>query len=117
MSIPFISTFILFIKNLWILGAKLPGCLEFVVPIVQIIGSEEFRKMAKSIYDSVIDALSQLRKESPEIPKETKTLTEPQRVRIVDRLKRRVGLAWIGISEDEFVAFENYKNNHNETIV
>jgi hypothetical protein len=99
-----------FIKNLWVIGAGFPQIVGYIAPIIQIIGSEEFRKLIKSIYDAVINAVSQIRKESPEIPQSQTTFTNRQRVRIIDRMKRRVGLAMIGMSEAEYVAYCNIKN-------
>jgi hypothetical protein len=71
-----------------------------------------------SIYDAVVNALHQVRKESPEIPQagEKEPLTRGQRLRVVERIKRHIGLAWAGISEDEFVAFRNFKNNNSNDV-
>jgi hypothetical protein len=103
------TTIITLLKNLWTIGLSFPRVISLIAPIIRIIGSEEFQKMIESIYDSVLKALSQLRKESPEIPEIPETPT--QRLRIVDRLKRRIGLAWLDMSEAEYVAYCRIKND------
>jgi hypothetical protein len=95
------------LKNLWAIGVGFPPFVAYIAPIIQIIGSEEFRKLMKSIYDAAVNAVDQIRKESPEIPQ---TITNRQRLRIIDRMRRRVGLAMIGMSEAEYVAYCNIKN-------
>jgi hypothetical protein len=111
-----IATIITLIKNLWTIGSGLPRLISLIAPIIRIIGSDEFQKMLESVYDAVVKALNQLRKESPEVPEIPQT--ETQRVRIVDRLKRRISLAWLDISESEYNSYCQIKNKtiDSETI-
>jgi hypothetical protein len=93
-----------FLYNLLFVARKSPEIIALVKALIEIIGSEA----VKQIVTAVRDTLEKLKKESPEpiiIPQE-----EPIRLRLIDRLKQRIGLAWLGMSEADYTAFCQSKN-------
>jgi hypothetical protein len=106
---------IVLLKNLWSIGLNLPRLIGLIAPIIRIIGSDEFRKILESIYDAILKALNQLRRESPEVPEVP--ATETQRLRIVDRLRQRLALSWLHMTEGEYNAYCNIKRENNDSHV
>jgi hypothetical protein len=95
-------TIIALLKNLLAIGRKLPAIIAILKSIIDVIGSDQVQKILEAIRGALI-------KESPEkIPEIPQT--ENQRIRIVKRLQQRLGLAWLGMSEAEYVAYCNIKN-------
>ncbi|MDR0704302.1 MAG: hypothetical protein LBF88_04865 [Planctomycetaceae bacterium] len=91
------------LKNLWVIGMKLPALIAILKSIIDVIGSEQVKRILEAIRDAV-------RGESvipiPETPQ-----TEAQRLRIVQRLRQRLALSWLNMTESEYTAYCRIKND------
>jgi hypothetical protein len=111
-----VTVFFTLVKNCWTIGFSLPRLIALIAPIIRVIGSEEFKKMLESFQDAVMKAVDQLRQESPDvIPEVPKTMG--QRIRIVDRIRRRLALSWLHMTEGEYNAYCNIKHERNDSPV
>jgi hypothetical protein len=86
---------ITFIANLWSIGTKLPAIVAIIKAIIDVIGSDQIKSILQTIKDVV----------TKETEKEEIPATEPQRLRLVDRIKTRLGLAWLGVTQDEYTEY------------
>jgi hypothetical protein len=96
------------IKNLWTLTKSFPNIVSFFVmvgkiapaiialvkEIAAVFGSDETKKLIESIKETV---KQESPRNIPDIPQ-----TEGQRRRILDRVRQRLGLSWLGLSEQEY---------------
>jgi hypothetical protein len=90
------------LKNLWAIGMKLPTIIAILKSIIDVIGSDQVKRILEAIRDAVAgESVNPI----PEIPQ-----TEGQRRRIADRIRRRLGLTWLGMTDAEYMAYCNIKN-------
>lgn len=98
------KTMITFLSNLWIILAKAPALIGIIKALIDIVGSAQ----VQSFLTAVRDALKQ------EVPdKNTVPETEPERERLFQRIRRRMALADLNISEMEYVVMSRDRNTPN----
>jgi hypothetical protein len=95
----------MFLSNLWFLLTKAPQIIGIIKMIIDIIGSPQVQSLLESI-------LSALKKEVPTPDKMPKT--EPERIRLLERLRRRLALSNLGMSDGDYVAFCDRKQERNQ---
>jgi hypothetical protein len=95
-----------FIQNFWVILTKAPAIISIIRAIIDVVGSDQVQKILEVIRDALIKEAPPTK--IPDIPE-----TENQRQRIVDRLKRKLGLSWSGLNESELDAFLTFRDIKN----
>lgn len=85
-----------FLFNLWALGGKLPAIIAIIRALVDIVGSDRVQKFLQTFKDA-------LNSEADKLP--GPPTTEPVRARLLDRVRQRLALQHLGMTEDQYVAF------------
>ena len=86
---------LVFLKNLWAIGRRLPAIIAIIRTIIDVVGSETVQAFLEAIRDAVIKE-----KGTVEPPK-----TDTERRRLWDRILRRRAFDTLGVSESTWESF------------
>jgi len=93
--------------NIWIIVWKAPQIIGIIKAIIDIAGSETVTKILESIRD-----ILKLEPLPPNPDKET----EPSKLRLLERLKHRIGLSMLNMGESDYMVFQDFQTMKNSDI-
>ncbi|MCL2743642.1 MAG: hypothetical protein FWE67_07310 [Planctomycetaceae bacterium] len=95
------------ISNLWTIIWKAPQIIGIIRAIIDITGSETFQKILEFIQD-----ILKLEPLPPNPDKES----EPDKQRLLERLKKRIGLSMLKMDEGDYMVFQDFQTMKNSDI-
>jgi hypothetical protein len=100
-------TIFTFFYNLFSILKKAPAIISIVKALIDVIGSQQVQTFLESFRDA-------LKKEVP--TPDNVPVTEPERLRLLDRVRKNLSLGWLGMRKSDYVTYCRFIGIDEETV-
>ncbi|MDR1922812.1 MAG: hypothetical protein LBQ66_00440 [Planctomycetaceae bacterium] len=91
------------ITNMWAIGKNIPTIIAIVKSICDLIGSDA----VQSVFQSIKETIEKIKIAQPDVIEVTPEKTAEEK--LTERIKERLSLAWLDVSDADYLALRHTK--------